>query len=185
MNRPYTSEFILNNNRKSIRLRNHDYSRPGYYFVTICTYGRQHYSGNIADNKMSLNHFGETVRQSWLEIPKHFGHVALDTFIIMPNHLHGIIQIHQRRDVAMQRPYNNYFSRISPKPKSLSAIIRSFKSIVTKTIRQKSPVASFAWQPRFHDHIIRNETSLKAIRQYIVNNPLKWDWDEYNTNNLP
>lgn len=169
--------------RKSYRLSCWDYRNAGYYFVTICTENRRQHFGKIVDGEMWLNHVGKIVQQFWTDIPDHFKNVSMDTFIVMPNHVHGIIQIHQRRDVAMQRPYN-HFSRISPKPKSLSTVIRSFKSIVTKTVHKLYPEINFHWQSRFHDHIIRNKWSLRRIRQYIQNNPLKWDLDEYNPKNI-
>lgn len=132
---------------------------------------------------MFLNSIGEIIKHFWNEIPDHFDNVSIDAFMVMPNHIHGIIHIH-RRDVALQRPYripkNIKFSNMSPAPGSLSAIVRSYKSIVSKTIRQKYPDTAFSWQPRFHDHIIRNEKSLHQIRQYIVDNPARWDGDEYN-----
>lgn len=175
--------------RKSHRLSCWDYRNTGYYFVTICTENRRPYFGKIVDDKMCLNHAGKIVEQFWTGIPDHFENVATDTFVVMPNHVHGIIQIHKRRDVALQRPYTtkqrpyNHFSRISPKPKSLSAVIRSFKSIVTKTVHKLYPDINFKWQSRFHDHIIRNERSLQRIRTYIQNNPLKWKFDKYHANN--
>jgi len=172
--------------RKSYRLRNWDYSIIGYYFVTLCTKNLQEYFGQILNGKMILNNIGQNANKFWIDIPQHFENVKLDEFVIMPNHVHGIIFIDKRRDVALQRPYkqiDNKHSHISPKSKSLSTIIRSYKSIVTKTINKKSPNPYFSWQPRFYDHIIRNERSLNHIRQYIKNNLLNWNLDENNNKN--
>ncbi len=172
----------MQKHRKSYRLSRWDYRNPGYYFVTICTTNRRQYFGEIIHGKMFLNTVGGMIKCFWTTIPDHFDNVSIDIFIIMPNHIHGIIHIH-RRDVAWQRPYDNRknikFLNISPKPKSLPAIIRSYKSIASKTIHQKYPNINFTWQPRYYDHIIRNEKSLNQIRQYIKDNPAKWETDEY------
>jgi REP element-mobilizing transposase RayT len=185
---------------KSHRLQNWDYSWNGYYFVTICTKDRENFFGKIEKEKMSLNHIGEMVEKFWLEIPKHFENVSLDEFVIMPNHIHGIIIIdnlvstgnanpvetQQHNHVETQQccvstgntKKSNTFYKL--KPKSLPVIIRSYKSICTKTINHVQNEIFFAWQPRFYDHVIRNENSLNRIREYIIHNPLKWDLDKNN-----
>ena len=161
---------------------------------------------------MVLSPVGNIVDGFWREIPNHFSNVILDEYVIMPNHIHGIININNERkmkndrpvnnigyrdracrSVALQRPYkhrsddhhciqiphkNEYMSRISPKPKSLSTIIRSFKSICTRTINKKHPEIRFAWQPRIYDHIIRNEAFHTQKQLYILNNPRNWDKDK-------
>ncbi len=188
---------------KSMRLLNYNYASTGYYFITICVRNHELLFGNIIDNKMALFDAGKIIKKFWLEIPQHFDNVELDEFIIMPNHIHGIIIIINncnRRDEAMPRLYtrNNtpadtpangksayagkypQMSIISPPPKSLPVIIGSFKSISTKTINQKIPNMNFAWQTRYYEHIIRDEKSLNKIRQYIINNPVKWQTDRNN-----
>ena len=178
----------MQKHRKSCRLSRWDYRNTGNYFVTICTANRRQYFGEVVNGEMFLNSIGEIIKHFWTEIPDHFGNVSIDTFMVMPNYIHGIIYIH-RRDVALQRPYgiqnNVKFSNMSPAPGSLSTIVRSYKSIASKTIHQKYPNTGFSWQSRFHDHIIRNEKSLHQIRQYIIDNPVKWDWDEYNAQRAP
>lgn len=184
---------------ESARLRGWDYASDASYFVTICTKNKQHFFGKIIDGKMRLNALGEIANQCWLEIPRHFKDTQLDEFIIMPNHVHGILILHNRRDVALQRLvccenqcvdgdvavqrlYNGKhenMSKISPQPKALSTIIRSFKSIATKTIHQRYPQSHFSWQPGFYDHIIRSERSWFFIREYISNNPANWATDEW------
>lgn len=163
---------------------------------------REGYFGEVINEKMKLSNIGKFADQYWQEIPKHFPFVSLDEFIIMPNHVHGIIVIDHDtfgipanvcgRDVALQRLYigKRYvgefpnMSKISPKSGSLSAIIRSYKSIVSDTIKNQYPDNFFAWQTRFYDHIIRDEKSLMKIREYIRNNPLKWELDRNNPENL-
>ncbi len=158
---------------------------------------------------MVLSPVGEIIRNFWLEIPKHFNNAILDEFIIMPNHVHGIIEINYnigltRRDEAMPRLYDGNsvaintdealprlydgkyprMSKISPKLKSLPVIIGSFKSISSKIIRKKFSDINFSWQERYYDRIIRNENELNKIRQYIIDNPLKWALDRDNMENL-
>ena len=165
------------------RLKNCDYGSSGYYFVTICVKNSECVFGNVDDNKMILSEIGKTAEKFWLEIPAHFPFVKLDEFIIMPNHIHGIIIIDNHRDVACNvstRTNNKIMSIISPKRGSLSTVIRSYKSNCTKTINKIQNKFNFQWQPRFYDHIIRDEKSLHNIRKYIMHNPLNWDTDEEN-----
>jgi len=174
---------------KSARLEGYDYSAIGGYFVTICTRDRECWFGEIVGGKMQLSVIGEMARQCWQEIPNHFDNTDLDEFVLMPNHVHGIILIIRDvdgRDVACNvstdsdsDSKNMAMSIISPKPGSLATIIRSYKSAVTRWCG-KNNCPQFAWQPRFYDHIIRNEKSLIAIRQYIYNNPAKWEIDREN-----
>ncbi len=173
------------NGRKPIRLPHRDYAANGWYFVTICTKHRVCFFGDIVDGFMELSPIGKTAKQFWLEIPQHFQHTDIDVYIIMPNHIHGIVIIDNPnyqpcRDVACNVPTP---SKISPKPGSLGAIIRSYKSAVTHWCR-KNEHDDFAWQSRFYEHIIRRDGSLENIRKYIVNNPLKWEEDKDNPVNF-
>ncbi len=186
----------------SIRFPTWDYACAGYYFVTLCSRHHQPIFGEIIGGEIVLSPIGEIAERFWLEIPAHFPNTDLDEFVIMPNHVHGIIIL---RDVvaaqhaaplpehkAAALPDNHAAplpdAPITPKhlpaPGSLSAIIRSYKSAVTRWAG-KNGYPSFAWQPRFYDHIIRNEQSLQSIRLYIRNNPLNWALDEENPTFLP
>ncbi|NQT26743.1 hypothetical protein HQ585_15410 [candidate division KSB1 bacterium] len=180
------SEKFKNKYRiESARLQHWDYGWNGAYFVTICTRGREYYFGDIVNEKMQLSEIGEMVRNYWKEIPKHFSCVKLDAFIVMPNHVHGIIIINNPDDNVetlhatslRQSTQSKKMSSISPKSGSLSVIVRSFKSTVTKHARQIH--ADFAWQSRFHDHIIRDDKSYNNIVEYIIYNPKKWADDDY------
>jgi len=169
----------------SSRLPGYDYSQNGLYFVTICTKERECFFGEIVNEKMILSEVGKIAKQYWEEIPNHFSHMHLDEFSIMPNHVHGIIEIlsDARRDEAMPRLYNGEhrnMSEISPTSGSLAVIIGSYKSIVSKNANKKFPNAFFHWQPRFYDHIIRNDESLAKIREYIRTNPAMWERDRNN-----
>jgi len=174
---------------KSIRLDGWDYRFPSHYFITICTKDRYHYFGKICNGIMGLSEQGCAAWYFWNQIPNHFDNVKLDAFIVMPDHVHGIIQIipdeNGRYSVdpvgalhathQQDRDINNRMSAISPKPKSLSAVVRSYKSVLTRWCNQKN--YEFGWQSRFYDHIIRNPKSLDNIRQYIEMNPVKWESD--------
>ncbi|MGB9882897.1 MAG: transposase [Microgenomates group bacterium] len=176
----------------SIRLKNWDYSSSGFYFVTICTYQKQCFLGEIINGKMKLSKIGEIVYQEWINTKQIRKNIDLDEFIIMPNHLHGIIVIKNKLNVKINKyQFNVETSRrdvstikniFKLKPNSLGSIIGQFKSKTTKKIHNLGYL-NFHWQSRFWDHIIRNEKSLNEIRQYIKNNPLKWAEDEENPKN--
>jgi REP element-mobilizing transposase RayT len=183
-----------------------DYSRNGIYYITFCTKDRRFYFGNILNHTMILSDIGIMARQFWSEIPSHFPNVLLDEFVIMPNHIHGIILIRNDAgggntrndggtDVFVQTlhatslqqpsqppqppppPKNQIMSGISPSPGSLPVVIRSYKSALTKYCNEKKWI--FGWQPRYHDHIIRDVGELQRIRKYIMENPEKWKNDEF------
>ena len=178
---------IMNNrNWKSNRLQNYDYSQAGYYFVTICTQDRINYFGKIERQLMHLNEIGEIVKNQWVWLSTQYDYVELDTYIVMPNHLHGIVII--RDDRRHRDKYRRCGSRTAPtegKPKSLGRLIGAFKTTSTKHINiyRGTPGAKL-WQRSFYDHIIRNEKSLDNIRVYIRSNPLKWALDADNPDNF-
>jgi len=180
---------------ESTRLRNWDYAGAGWYFVTLCTRNREMFFGDVKGGEMILSGVGEIAFDYWQEIPKHSkGIVSLDMFVVMPNHIHGIVIIEKndlalrrnvdedrRRDVACNVSTDR--SKISPKRGSLSAIIRSYKSAVSRWCGMNGK-NYFDWQPRFYDEIIRDQPHLDYVRQYIQNNPLKWELDKDNPANL-
>jgi REP element-mobilizing transposase RayT len=168
---------------KSARLAGYDYRNEGLYFVTICTKNKFHYFGEIENGNLLLNEIGLIAHTYWAEIPQHFDHVSLDEFVIMPDHMHGIICIDEKREIirptaetynytSLPITKNQHFQNLSAPANSLSTIIRSFKSAVTIGGRKINP--NFEWQSRFHDHIIRDVQSLDTIRNYIKNNPANW-----------
>ncbi len=175
--------------RHSIRLKGYDYSSAGAYFVTFVLQHRLRLFGTINENGMQLTAAGTIARQCWEEIPKHFPHAALDEFVIMPDHMHGIIviledenkiegicggvQLNATTKEATTSRKNNYFSIISPKKKTLSIIIRTYKAAVTTICREKG-LNDFKWQRNYYERIIRDERAFAAIRKYILNNPAKW-----------
>jgi REP-associated tyrosine transposase len=174
-----------NHHRRSIRLRDYDYRQNGVYFVTICTLNREHTFGDITDDgKMIANRFGDIVIECWNAILLHYPQVETDAFVLMPNHLHGIIVISDaavgaRHVLPLPTPQTATFRH--PLARSLSSIVGAFKSAVTKhvNILQDTPGAPL-WQRNFYDQIIRNESMLHAIRQYIESNPANWAFDDEN-----
>jgi len=170
--------------RKKIRLRNYDYSKSGYYFITICTKNREEWVGKVKSGIMLLNKFGEIAKNFWTEIPGHFEDVKIDEFSIMPNHAHGILIIERNMvgNAYMRSNQRNAFMHsLQDKTKMLlSKIIQQYKASVTQKINNLQNDIPFQWQRSFYDHVIRNEIELSRIREYIQNNPLKWDLDREN-----
>ena len=173
---------------ESARLPGRDYAAAGWYFVTICTRERRRFFGDVVDEKVYLSAMGHIAHRCWEDIPRHFSNAYLDVFVLMPNHLHAIVVIEDtRRDIASRRDVacnvSTPMAEISPGPESLSVIVRSYKSAVSRLCHVNGH-RDFAWQPRFYDHIIRDERSLHDLREYIINNPLKWELDKDNPENL-
>ncbi len=162
--------------RKIIRLKERDYSRQGYYHVTICVSNRLEIFGKIENNRMVLNRYGNIAQNCWDDLPNHHKNIKLDEYSIMPNHLHGIINVVAGAGPA--RPSTKY-KNIN----NLSIIIGSYKSSVSRQIN-RSNSNSFKWQRSFHDEIIRTSNlSLYNTRKYIINNPINWATDENNIKN--
>ncbi|NIK73953.1 REP element-mobilizing transposase RayT [Thermonema lapsum] len=185
-------------------MRGYDYSKPGAYFITIVTHNRQCLFGEIKNGAMVLNDAGFIARKYWLEIPSHFPHTQLDEFIIMPNHIHGIIIICDNEHVGAKNTdivgaknidivvEAKNFSPLqqTPKPlvtstnqqpqspsRTIGSIIRGFKIGVTKWFRQNTDIYN-VWQRNYYEHIIRNEKEFNNIRRYIINNPVNWANDK-------
>ena len=163
--------------RKQIRLNGYDYSKNGYYFITICTYNWKFVFGEIVNNEMILNQYGVILKNAWFDLSNHHVNIKLDKFIVMPNHIHGIIIINSPVGNGPARSSNKHTNN------NLSIIIGSFKSIVTKQINWIND-NTFKWQKFFHDHIIRTDKSLNSICDYITNNPKNWESDENNITSL-
>jgi REP element-mobilizing transposase RayT len=170
--------------RRSVRLKGYDYSCAGAYFVTICVKDRKCVLGDVHDGKVRLSAIGKIAYEWWNEIPCHFNLVTLDEFIIMPNHLHGVVLMTDNgRGVQLNAPTAinpwYFYKSISPKLKTLSVVIRTFKAAVTTQCRRDN-YHSFEWQRNYYEHIIRNEDELNAIREYVIDNPLYRQFDREN-----
>ncbi|MGB7293038.1 MAG: transposase [Thermodesulfobacteriota bacterium] len=172
--------------RRSIRLKDYDYSQAGAYFITICAYNRACIFGDILEGQIKLNQYGEIVNLEWLKTNNMRTNLVLDAYIIMPNHIHGIISISDfddRRGTLQRAPTFEHFGK--PVSNSIPTIIRLFKSSVTKQINAlRGTLGLPVWQRNYYEHVIRNEDDLSEIREYILNNALKWDLDSENPKNL-
>jgi REP element-mobilizing transposase RayT len=169
-----TNVESLARRRKPLRLKGYDYSQAGAYFVTICAKDRKHLFGRILGETMEANTYGHIVEESWRDIPNHGRGVELDEFILMPNHIHGIVVIFD--DI----PSVGVGSEPVPtKRHSLSEIIRGFKTFSARRINEiRATPGTPVWQRGFFEHIIRNEKSLTHIREYITSNPQRWMLDK-------
>lgn len=169
-----------------------DYGAVASYFITICTKDRRPFFGIIKNGFMCLNDIGTLVHQEWVNTPilRPDMNIELGAFVVMPNHIHGIITIggniyNQNNDrdalqcVSTTPSPETAINKFGPQRKNLSAIVRGIKSTVTKQARLTH--SEFGWQPRFHDHIIREEASYHRISRYIYNNPIKWTEDKFFT----
>jgi len=160
--------------RKSNRLQNYDYSQPGYYFVSVCTRERVEWFGVIENGEMKLNEHGNIAAECWYNLPNHYTHIKLDVFTIMPNHIHGIIVIENASvgEGFKPSPTGNH---------GLSEIVRGFKTFSSRRINEIiGRGAHFQWQRSFYDQVIRGEAALEQMREYILNNPKKWELDAEN-----
>ena len=190
--------------RRSIRLQGYDYSQYGAYFVTLCTQNRECLFGEIVNGEMILNEYGKIVEQCWFNLPNYYNNIVLDAYIIMPNHFHGIIFINDTIDTVDNIgaidigaiPESPNVGAIpvgaihesplweSPRQRRkmlLPKIIGRFKMNSAKQINQIRNTSGVpVWQRNYYEQIIRNEKSLEKIRNYIINNPLEWYYDDYN-----
>ena len=186
----------LIHHRRSIRLKGYDYAQEGLYFITICCFENKHLFGRIVDGVMVLNEAGRVAERCWEEIPEHFKDVVLHDFVIMPNHVHGILEIEGAKKGNEFENKNNMkgaknFSPVrgdiigdkkspllqSPS-RTIGSVVRGFKIGVTKWMRQNSEIIN-VWHRNYYDIIIRNEKSYANISKYIVNNPINWRDDRF------
>ena len=183
--------------RNSIRLKGYDYSQEGGYYLTIVTYGRQVLFGAVVGGKMRVNAMGKIVQECWGEIPDHFPNVGVDDFVVMPNHVHGILFIHEnnraatysiplagartRRGTIYRAPTKTeQFGK--PTAGSLPTIVRTFKATVTRRAGRELS-SSNIWQRNYYEHILRDQADYERVASYILDNPLDWDQDEENPQN--
>lgn len=165
--------------RKNTRLESYDYSSLGAYFVTIVTHKRRKIFGEIEKGRMVHNEIGALVEQRWLEIPVPFSSITLDAFVVMPNHLHGIIIINDQILGASHDSPQRDRQLLVGKAIPLSTVIGLFTSTGSKHVYQsKYGKQKHIWQRNYYDHIIRDDTDFKRIIDYIETNPLNWESDE-------
>ena len=152
------------------RLAGYDYSSSGAYFITICAIRNRHLFGRIEGGNSQESNIGQIVDRCWQQIPEHFPECQLDEYVIMPNHLHGILWIQNDIDEA---PYRRT---------TLGRIIGSFKAAVSRLVHTETRITAHSlWQRNYYEHIIRTDRALYLIRRYIVENPRRWSLDKYNS----
>ena len=194
--------------RRSIRLKGYDYTQQGAYFVTLVTQGRECLFGEIVNGEMRLNEFGALVAEGWNGLTQHFRNADLDEFVMMPNHLHGIVVLkwdayadgrgrgEALTDTSAYRVTSANVNasplRVSTaserphgtKPRSLNAIVQNFKSVTSRKINQRhNTQGTIIWQRDYFERVIRNENELNRIREYIMSNPAAWESDNENPRN--
>ena len=172
--------------RRSVRLLGWDYSSPGVYYITICTHRRECLFGGVITGEMRLNQFGDAADACWRAITDHTQCIELDEWVVMPNHIHGLIvildtSVGARHAVPLHQS-QEVFGK--PKPDSLSTVVRSFKSAVTRQINTlRNTSGAPVWQRSFYDHIVRTQSDIDQIRLYIPENPMQWHMDSENPDN--
>lgn len=169
-------------NRKSIRAKWWDYGWNGAYFITICTKDKQHFFGKIENKKMTLSSVGVITDVLWHQIPKYYPFVELAEFVVMPNHIHGILILDKPNEVIEEAETDNRMPvekrlKEGQGKNTVSSIIGNYKSAVTKNVNRLGLESE--WQYRFHDHIIRNEQSYNRISNYILTNVDNWEDDKF------
>lgn len=193
--------------RRSIRLRGYDYTQAGSYFITICVRDRLCIFASIVNDEVRLSSVGKVVADCWAAIPAHFGNAELDAFVVMPNHLHGVVVLESdvvAEGTACRAPTERVEGFGAPVTGSIPTIVRSFKSAVTKAINDdprrgtacRAFLADFLgpippgripsfWQRNYHEHIIRDERVLNRLRSYVAANPALWDDDSLHPDQAP
>jgi putative transposase len=173
---PYDPEI---HHRRSIRLRGYDYSRPGAYFVTICTQEKRHLFGEVIEGQMMLNEAGQMAGRWWLELPRKFSTVQLDCAVVMPNHLHAIVRI-----PGLPPPAGPGGGAHTGAP--LHRVVQWFKTMTTndyfRHVRDNGwpSLPGKLWQRNYYEHIIGKEDELNKIREYVITNPVRWGSDREN-----
>ena len=179
-------KFLGKYRKQSARAMWHDYD-GGLYFVTICTKDRQCYFGNISDSRMCFTEIGEYAEQCIKQISTHNPYAEILSWVIMPNHIHLMIKISQfvetehapslQQNQCENEIVDEKMRAISSRKNNLSYAVGNFKSAVTKFANERG--IPFAWQTRFHDHILRDICEMNQIADYIENNVQKWEMDKF------
>ena len=203
------SDYRVQDKRKSrkiLRLPDYDYSQPGAYFITIVTQGRRCIFGNIEDGILQLSEYGLIAKTIWEKLPDRFTNIICDVFIIMPNHIHGIIEIVAAGFTPANERFNLVAAGFTPAEKESSPainnshqiksrqpqglplqetvgeIVGAYKSLVSreclKVFKARNEIMGKLWQRNYYEHAIRNEQDYEAIIDYIEANPRNWELDE-------
>ncbi|MEW5701702.1 MAG: transposase [Candidatus Zixiibacteriota bacterium] len=184
MNRPSWVMGLPHNRptRRSVRLRGYDYTRAGAYFLTICTEDRAMSLGIVGNDSVVLNTLGQVVADSWLWLARQYDYVELDEWIIMPNHLHGIVVV-GREDAGGSRTAPTAIPDVERK--SIGRVVGAFKTVSTKHVnRIKGTPGATPWQRNYYEHVIRDDDELNRVRLYIQCNPARWAMDRENPSGI-
>lgn len=175
-------------NRKTICLQGFDYTQPACYFITICAYQFQEFWGQIQHAEIQANEWGTVLLKEWYKTETLRPHVSLDAFVLMPNHLHGIITLHPKEGFRSDFYYPDFFSQVPIEkiqqygkivPDSIPFLIKQFKSTVTRQVRELGfSKEAKHWHSGYYERVIRNPKELENVRNYIHNNPVKWENDK-------
>jgi len=173
-------DSTLHPGHKSLRMPYRDYASAGLYFVTICTYDRRPSLAKIEDGKVHLTSVGEITRECWLQIPAHHPKANLHAFVVMPNHVHGLLElttpgVPSRPDIVQRE-----FGPHSVPSSSLAAVVRSFKSSVTRLSRMRLGAIGEFWERNYFERVVRDGKEFEEVTRYILENPLKWKLEQEN-----
>ncbi len=168
--------------RRSVRLQGYDYSQPGAYFVTVCTHGGDCILGDVVDGQVRLSSLGDVVRRVWHGLEERFERIELDSFVVMPNHVHGIVVITPvvgaRVGAIHELPLQG---RTQRRRMLLPKVVGYFKMNASRAINGlRGTPGTPVWQRNYYEHVVRGEWELRAIQQYILDNPFNWQLDREN-----
>jgi REP element-mobilizing transposase RayT len=179
---PYIPDI---HHRRSIRLKDYDYRQSGYYFVTICTQGHSNLLGRVTNGQMRCNIFGNIVWQTWIDLPNHNYNTELGEFIVMPDHVHGIVLINDIVHMGNSGAGLEHAPTQKLKFHGLSEIIRQFKTFSARRINQiRHSPGIHVWQRDYYERIIRNENQYRNVVKYIIENPRNWKNDKNKSQKL-
>jgi putative transposase len=166
--------------RKSLRLAGYDYKQQGVYFVTLCTRDKLCLFGQISDGTMRLNQYGQNAESVWQELPLQYPDINNSIFIVMPNHIHGLISLQEIKRAGFEKSWEK---PAPTRPFTLSEIVRAFKTYSSRKINQlRHTPGVHIWQRGYYEHIIQSENEYNQIGEYILFNPAKWELDRENPN---
>jgi putative transposase len=168
---------LAKHHRRSIRLKGYDYSQTGAYFITICTHNQEFLFGEVVNGEMQSNEIGTMVADEWTRSARIRQEIVLDEFVIMPNHIHGIVHVGATEVGVIRSVGATGRSPLprGPAPKSIGAFVAGFKSAATRRINELKRTPGIpVWQRNYWEHVVRSDDSLNLIWEYIVNNPLRW-----------
>lgn len=175
---PMEGDEKLHPGHRSVRLQGFDYRAAGFYFVTICTAKRKQTLGRISKSRIQLSKLGEMALECWSAIPQHFRRARLHAFVIMPNHVHGLVELLAEMGRSSAAPLRDGRPRITPG--SLGAIVRSFKGAVTICARKELRWQGDVWERSYFERVLRDGQEIANAAAYVVENPTQWEWDREN-----